>query len=683
MNKVIIFGGTTEGRELASDLAKAGIGSVYMVATDYGKMVVDESPFIDVHIGRLDSAGMQLLFNSEEPVAIVDATHPYAEIVSGEIDKAIKEVPNVPFYRLGREQELVDDDNCYFFDTAEECARALENTEGTVFVTTGSKNLSDFCSIQSLKERLIVRVIPNRESLDICYENGLKGNQIIAMQGPFSRDMNLAFFRDTQAKAVVLKESGKIGGERERILAARAVGADCYIIKRPDNEKEGFSYQEIREKLYRLCGCEDICNEQDTVRGSDVKTKVSVTLAGFGMGYGSMTREVLDAIEQADYVFGAPRMIKSLGGDSIKYPYYLAKDIVPALERICQESEKALINVVILFSGDTGFYSGTTRLYEALKDKDYIIKTLPGISSVSALCAKANTSWQDAKIMSTHGVAEEDWFSEIITGVTINKKLICITSGLSDVQKIGTLLMELEEAGKGKYQVIAGRNLYEDEQLSFLSPMQCNRLTEEGLYTLLIVNERPENKRLVPGLSDEVFIRDKVPMTKEEIRALSICKLGVTANSVAMDIGSGTGSIAVELGLLDPSVSVYAIEKKPEAVELIKKNLRKNNLKNVKVIEKEAPEALNGLPAPDVAFIGGTSGNMEEILDTLRAYHKPVKVVLNAVTLETIAEINSLLTKYEIEEPDIVQVQVSKVKKAGKYSMLQGQNPVFIVSFSL
>lgn len=673
MNKIIIFGGTTEGKELAIDLAKAQIPSIYLVATDYGKMVIDDDPFIDVRIGRLDSGQMKELFEKEKPLAIVDSTHPYAELVKKEIDDARKNLSDIRFFRVHRSNEKIDASDARFFESSRDCAKALLETKGTVFLTTGSKDIPEFCREKSLLERLVVRVIPNSESLKICYDNGLLGKQIIAMQGPFSYDVNLSFFKNYDAKVVVLKESGKAGGELERIQAARDAGAQIFIIKRPV-ENAGEDYERVREKIISLFG-------QNT--GKEQAKSLQVTLAGFGMGKETLTLEVQRAIDEADYIFGAERMLEGIASECRKYPYYLASDIVPALEKIKEENEKETIKVVVLFSGDTGFYSGAGKLLAALKNEGYSPKVLPGISSVSALCARIGDNWQDKAIISTHGVDEKKWTGELIASVTGNAGTIAITSGVKDINTIGKLLEKLEDDKKGKFTVYAGCNLYGDEKICALDAAGCAELDEEGLYTLMIKNEQKAEKELLPGLKDEEFIRDKVPMTKEEIRTLSVCKLKPCDGDVIYDVGGGTGSVSVECARLSPKIKVYSVEKKKEACDLIRKNADKFMLSNIEVVEGIAPEALDALPAPDKVFIGGSSGNLKSIFERLRTYEKRIRVVANAVTIETIFALNELIKDYEIKDADIALVQVSKAKSLGQYSLMEAENPVYIVSFTI
>ncbi|MCR5101064.1 MAG: precorrin-6A reductase [Butyrivibrio sp.] len=253
MNRIIIFGGTTEGRILAEKLSENNISSIYLVATEYGKQPVHESEYINIQSGRLDNKKMLELFKKEKPSVIVDATHPYAEIVKKEIKTALESYDKIPFYRIEREEDHISYKDCLFFDSAKECADSLEKTEGNIFLTTGSKELYAFCENENLRKRIIARVLPNEESIKICMDNGLNGKQIVAIQGPFSIEMNIAFLKEYNAKYLVLKESGKAGGEAERIEAAKKVNAKAYIIKRPQRESNSISLNEAINKICKIC----------------------------------------------------------------------------------------------------------------------------------------------------------------------------------------------------------------------------------------------------------------------------------------------------------------------------------------------------------------------------------------------------------------------------------------------
>ena len=179
-------------------------------------------------------------------------------------------------------------------------------------------------------------------------------------------------------------------------------------------------------------------------------------------------------------------------------------------------------------------------------------------------------------------------------------------------------------------------------------------------------------------MSDDEFIRDKVPMSKEEVREVSICKLGLKRDSVLYDIGSGTGSVAVECALLSNDLTVYAIECKDEALKLIEANKRRFLLENIEIVKALAPEGLKDLKKATHAFIGGSRGNLKEILETLKEINPEMRVVINAVSLETIGELSFILKEFEGAKADIVQLQVSRSDEVGSYHLMKAQNPVYI-----
>lgn len=181
-------------------------------------------------------------------------------------------------------------------------------------------------------------------------------------------------------------------------------------------------------------------------------------------------------------------------------------------------------------------------------------------------------------------------------------------------------------------------------------------------------------------MRDEVFIRGAVPMTKSEVRAVSLSKLELGQDSILYDVGAGTGSVSVEAARLIPTCRVYAIEKKPEAIELIKLNKEKFSADNITVIEGSAPGTLLDLEAPTHVFIGGTSGTMGDVLQTVLDKNPEVRIVINVLALESVSEVLTWLNEHSIEA-EFVQVQVSKGKTAGPYHMMMGQNPVYVISF--
>lgn len=188
---------------------------------------------------------------------------------------------------------------------------------------------------------------------------------------------------------------------------------------------------------------------------------------------------------------------------------------------------------------------------------------------------------------------------------------------------------------------------------------------------------------ITPGIPDSEFIRGQVPMTKEEVRALSICKLRLSESPVVYDIGSGTGSVAVEIARLCKSGRVYAVETKSEACALIKQNIEKFGLENIRLVEGMAPAALEGLEAATHAFVGGSKGQFKEILAALLKINPRMRVVANAVSLESISDIQTVLKDFPVKNFECLQISVSRSEKAGNYHLMKAENPVYIFSFDL
>ena len=228
--------------------------------------------------------------------------------------------------------------------------------------------------------------------------------------------------------------------------------------------------------------------------------------------------------------------------------------------------------------------------------------------------------------------------------------------------------------------------LYVGERLSYPE----ERITEgtaeslkdrefDALSVVLLVNEEPE-KLTTHGLSDEMFLRAKVPMTKQGIRSISLSKLSLQEDSLCWDVGAGTGSVSIEMARQCLKGAVWAIEKKEEAVELLEENRRKFALDNLTIVPGLAPEALRDLPAPTHVFIGGSSGNLLSIMRTALEKNPEVRFVINAIALETVAEALEALKVLPVTDSDIVTAMIGEAKEIGRYHMMMGQNPVYVIS---
>ena len=494
MKKILVFGGTTEGRLTAQFLAENQIACDVCVATEYGEEVLAESEFVHVKTGRLSEPAMKGVLAKEDYAAVIDATHPFATEVSRNIMHCMKEKSvELPLYRFERKTDGADS-FCSFFHSADECAESLKSTDGTIMLTTGSKDLPVFCQTEELKKRLVVRVLPAVESVRLCHEAGLEGRQIIAMQGPFSQEMNETQIEDFHVSVLVTKESGKTGGEDTKIAACRKKGIKCFIIRKPA-EQTGCDAPENYKTVNSIRQLADAL-EADFALKLKTTCRLSIILAGIGMGSPeNETVEVHNALLNADYAFGASRMLESVTTGAKKFPYYMAKDIVPVLRQI--EAEKSgACNAVVLFSGDTGFYSGAANLYAELKSSGFEdVRILPGIPSLSYLAAKFNLSWQNARIISMHGVAKDYWLESLRSAVCSGALVFFITSGAEDVQNIARelILLKKNDPKISDYIVQLGYQLsYADEKLYSLSLEGCLEITQKGLYSGFIVPSKKE-----------------------------------------------------------------------------------------------------------------------------------------------------------------------------------------------
>lgn len=697
MKKVLVFAGTTEGRELAELLADSNIKCSVCVATDYALELMNDKR-LDVHCGRLTEEEMEVLMRDGKFDVVVDATHPYAQIVSQNVRQAA-DMESISLIRLRRSTESAEE-GFVSFKTHEECSAWLSFQTGNILLTTGSKDLGSYAKNETIKNHLFVRVLPGEESIRLCTANGITGRQIIAMQGPFSAQMNECILREYSIDWMVTKISGHAGGFEEKVEAAKKAGVGvCAILPPSENVcQTEISGDERKSSMYICENVYDTAKKLELLLKEDILSKRSrkIILSGIGMGNtDGITREAYHAFEEAEVIFGAERMLENLPGKGIKVPYYRADDIISYLIEHPQYTK-----VAAAFSGDSSFYSGAQSMKKALEEANEkgILKSettiLPGISSVSALAARLGVSWNDAVLASIHGRR-----TNVVNLVRKNTKVFLLLSGKNDFEM---LVNKFREAGINHVKISAGYRLsYPEEKLFtfYLDEFETKLFDlPEGVYTCLIENEDCEEQILTPGIDDEIFSRTKVPMTKNEVRVLSISRLELTKNAVVYDVGSGTGSVSIECARLSPDIFVFAIEQKEEAANLTKENAVRLGLSDqIVVINKKAPEGFEELPTPTHVFIGGSSGALSDILSAIQKKlivkentkgktnkaSKGVRVVINAVSLETIAQITKLIQTYPVKHVQLTQIQASRAHKLGSYNLMQAQNPVLIASFNL
>lgn len=484
MSDVIIFGGTTEGRRLAEFCGEHKIQTVVCVVSEYGEMLVPESPSVRVIRRALEKDEMEALFVAEKPSLVLDATHPYARVVTENVTQVCQKM-GIVWYRVLRKSELetkeqksimavvgtvTNVDSIVTVDSVDQAVEWLKSHEGTVLVTTGSKELVKYTAIPDYKERIFARILPDSQALLNSETLGFPRNHMIAMQGPFSLEMNIATMRMTGANYLVTKESGHAGGFLDKIHAAEVVGATALVIGRPLKET-GISLEEACQYLEPF--------------GMETITR-TITLIGIGMGApGMWTVVARKTLLEADAVAGASRMIESVEkdlGEKAVMKAYDGKKILDWFEHAPQ-----LRKLAVLYSGDTGFYSGASGLAETLrerqkagKDQEIQLEILPGISTVSYLASKLQIPWQDLELESLHGREAKPW-----EALERGKNVFLLLGGVEPVAEVSRMI---SEHGFGSWLVSAGKNLsYDDEEiLTDTAENMMNKKLGDGLWAVII-----------------------------------------------------------------------------------------------------------------------------------------------------------------------------------------------------
>ena len=395
-----------------------------------------------------------------------------------------------------------------------------------------------------------------------------------------------------------------------------------------------------------------------------------ITLIGMGSGTpGSLTAQGLAALQGADRILGAKRLLATLpeGCTGNRQALYKPDEILACLAAHPDEE------IALVYSGDTGFYSGACQLLPMLRAFGISCRVLPGLSSVQLLAAAVGRPWQDWTLVSAHGCAC-DPVAECLTAG--GKPVFFLTGG---AETPASLCGRLAAAGLGDAHVLVGEELGRAEEKILFGTAQEFAQKQFASLSVLLVEHLPQPPRRVSGFPDEAFHRGEVPMTKQEVRAAALAKLAVQPGDTLWDVGAGTGSVSVELALAAPRGHVYAVECDPEACALIQQNREKFAAYNLTLIEGKAPDALDALPAPDAVFIGGTKGNMDAVIDAVLHKNPVARLCITAIALETLSAAVAALTAHGLSA-EVTQIAVSRTKTAGSLHLLMANNPVFLIT---
>lgn len=614
MCKIWIFGGTTEGRLLAEYCSREKIEAWVSVASEYGEELLQEelmesgnagnpdlnhntclakknlktvqaSSVIKVLRGRMDRYQMEEFIRNQGIHLVIDATHPHARLVSEEIQEACGRT-GVRLERcLRAEGEQNKARDWVEVDSIQEAVSFLSSVSGVIFATTGSKELEALCQIPDYQKRVYARVLPTSNVLKKCEKLGITGSHLIAMQGPFSTEMNTLFLRRTKAEWLLTKDSGRAGGFQEKMEAARENGTRVVVIRRP--EEDGISLEEAMEVLKKADegnvgeregrGGEDIEREiasakrKKNIEGVDgenqrksnaVELKTHLILAGIGMGQPSqMTGEVLRSIRESDALIGAGRMLESaeraLQNDLLIskegkaenrqesaaaveketkcYKAYLPDDVIQIVSKHPEWKQ-----AVILYSGDTGFFSGASRMAERLREAGYPFTVYPGTSCVSYLAARLGTHWEDAVIYSAHGreLSVDRVMKRLCDPEEPAKRAFILMGGKNGA---GQFCERLTQAGYGNVQVTVGENLsYPEEQIRSGTAEEMKKLEFADLSLMLL------------EVTDEIKnVKQLKRFEQEDKRLLPADSVGVFPRIMLAAPKSGSGKTLLTCGLLE------------------------------------------------------------------------------------------------------------------------------------
>lgn len=577
MCKIWIFGGTTEGRLLAEYCSREKIEAWVSVASEYGEELLQEelmesgnagnpdlnhntclakknlktvqaSSVIKVLRGRMDRYQMEEFIRNQGIHLVIDATHPHARLVSEEIQEACGRT-GVRLERcLRAEGEQNKARDWVEVDSIQEAVSFLSSVSGVIFATTGSKELEALCQIPDYQKRVYARVLPTSNVLKKCEKLGITGSHLIAMQGPFSTEMNTLFLRQTKAEWLLTKDSGRAGGFQEKVEAARENGTRVVVIRRP--EEDGISLEEAMEVLKKA----------DEGKVGELKTHL--ILAGIGMGQPSqMTGEVLRAIRESDALIGAGRMLESaeraLQNDLLIskegkaenrqesaaaveketkcYKAYLPDDVIQIVSKHPEWKQ-----AVILYSGDTGFFSGASRMSERLREAGYPFTVYPGTSCVTYLAARLGTHWEDAAIYSAHGreLSVDRVMKRLCDPEEEAKRAFILMGGKNGA---GQFCERLTQAGYGNVQVTVGENLsYPKEQIRSGTAEEMKKLEFADLSLMLL------------EVTDEIKnVKQLKRFEQEDKRLLPADSVGVFPRIMLAAPKSGSGKTLLTCGLLE------------------------------------------------------------------------------------------------------------------------------------
>lgn len=392
-----------------------------------------------------------------------------------------------------------------------------------------------------------------------------------------------------------------------------------------------------------------------------------VLVAGVEPGARALPADLAERVRGADLLAGARRhlaLVPGFAGELLPFEEHRVSDVAA---RVAAEPGK---RAAILASGDPGFFGVAALVLRRVPAEE--VEIVPAVSSMQLAFARAREPWSDARFVSLHGRPLEN-----LAPVLGARRIGVFTDAGNSPARIAGFL---EDAGWDDYEMVVAEDLGLDSERVRRGPVAGFRdWTGSDLNVVLLLREGPDPRPLGPGLPDGAFAHDRGLITKREVRAVALGLLGLPAEGVLWDVGAGSGSVAVEAGLLRPGLRVFAVEKTAEGVGHIRANRRAFRVANLTPVAGEAPDALRDLPDPDRVFVGGSGGHLREVLDAAWARLRPGgAVVVAAVLLETLAEVLGWARGQGLE-PEVTEVRASRSRPVAGRHRLAPENPVFLV----
>lgn len=396
-----------------------------------------------------------------------------------------------------------------------------------------------------------------------------------------------------------------------------------------------------------------------------------IYLVGAGIdGLEGFGANALEVIGRAELLIGRQRHLD-------RFPEFRGEKVLlgdlPSLLELLKSTEK---RVVVLASGDPSFFGvGRFLLRNISKDR---LEIFANVTSMQYAFARIKEPWDDAIFLSVHGRGMGRSIDKIVAA-----EKACILTDKENTP--AAIARELLDRGADGYEAWLCEDMgMPSEKFTRTDVKGLLEIVPSDLNILILIRiwEPTLAKYPLIGIEDDEFATIKKLITKQEVRAVTLARLQLQNDLVMWDIGSGSGSVSIEASNLMPGGKLFAIERNPQCLSYLRDNLKKFCAHNVKLVEAQAPEGLEGLPDPDRVFIGGAGGCLEEIIEYVDLRLKGGGIiVLNAVTLETLGKSVELFEShgYLVE---VVCVNISRTRPLTEYKLFEAQNPIYIIAAS-